>query len=149
MRRREFITLFSGAAASPLVAWPLATRAQQQRLPMVGLLSPGSPDTRRVQLAAIHQGLAETGFVEGRNYVMEYRWWGDQQDRLPALAAELVGLRPAVIVAPSGTAGGLAAKAASTTIPIVFEMGVDPVALGLVPALNRPGGNVTGITSLN
>jgi putative tryptophan/tyrosine transport system substrate-binding protein len=144
MRRRTFITLLGGAAAVPLAA-----RAQQREMPVVGLLSPGSPDTRRVQLAAIRRGLTETGYVEGRNYAMEYRWWGDQQNRLPALAAELVGLRPAVIVAPSGAAGGLAAKAATTTIPIVFEMGVDPVALGLVPSLNRPGGNVTGITSLN
>jgi putative tryptophan/tyrosine transport system substrate-binding protein len=144
MKRREFIIFASGAA----IGWPLAARSQQPTMPVLGFLNVESAQGYAGPLAAFLKGLGETGFVEGRNVAIEYRWAEGHVERLPEMAADLVRKQVTVIAATS-TPAAIAAKAATTTIPIVFESATDPIRLGLVPSLNHPGGNVTGATQTN
>jgi putative ABC transport system substrate-binding protein len=144
MRRRDFIATLGSVAA-----WPLSALAQQPAMPVIGVLSPGAPELRAIPLASIRSGLAEAGFVEGRNITIEYRWAGDDLERLEVLAAELVRREVRVIIALGGERGALAAKAATSSVPIVFNISGDPVEMGLVKSLNRPGGNLTGGTALS
>jgi len=145
MQRRQFITFVGGT----VMAWPLSARAQQSAMPVVGLLHPGRPDSYTQPLAAFQKGLNELGFVDGQNLAIEYRWADTEYERFPSLAADLVRRQVNVVVVLASTPGTLAAKAATTTIPIVFGIGGDPVALGLVASMRRPGGNMTGVTLLN
>jgi putative ABC transport system substrate-binding protein len=144
MRRREFICFIGGAAA-----WPFGARAQRPAMPVIGFLSSLAPSDLIFVMPAFHEGLGGTGFVEGQNVTIEYRWAAGDYQRLPGLSADLVRRKVAVIAAISGTPAALAAKAATTTIPIVFAIGGDPIAPGLVPSLSHPGGNVTGVSFYN
>ena len=148
MRRREFITLLGGTAAAPSLLWPLTARAQQAAMPVVGLLHAGTQEGGAGVLAAFRKGLSETGFVEGRNLAIEFRWGLGSPDRRSEAAADLIRRKVDVIAAPTCSTCALAAKALTKTIPIVFSTSIDPVKLGLVGALNQPGGNVTGFTDM-
>jgi putative tryptophan/tyrosine transport system substrate-binding protein len=148
MRRRDFITLLGGTVAT----WPPAASAEQQAqpaMPVIGYLGAETPSAFASRLAAFRQGLGESGYVEGRNVAIEFRWAEGQHNKLPALAADLVGRQVAVIVAPGGAPAAIAAKSVTATTPIIFEMGADPIATGLVDSLSRPSGNVTGVSSLS
>jgi putative tryptophan/tyrosine transport system substrate-binding protein len=144
MKRRKFITLLGGASA-----WPLVARAQQPAMPVIGFLNPTTPEAVAEPIRGLRQGLKDSGYVEGENLTIEYRWADNQAERLPAMAAELIRRRVSLIVATGGGQAPLAAKAATTALPIVFNTADDPVSLGLVASLAQPGGNVTGVSILS
>jgi len=148
IRRRDVITLLGGAAAMSSSLWPLAARAQQRTLPVIGILGSSTAESLATRLPVFKQALKETGFVESQNVTIEHRWANDEYDRLPDMAADLVRRRVSLIAAIGNNLPARAAKSATTTIPIVFHMGADPVQLGLVASLNKPGGNITGVTAL-
>ena len=149
MRRREFITLLGGAAVAPSLLWPLAARAQQPAMSVIGYIGPQPSELSADRLSAFQQGLKEAGYVEGRNVAIQYRWADNHYDRIPGFLAELIGRRVAVIAMAGSTPGVVAAKSMNSPIPVVFSVAGDPVQLGLVASLNRPGGNLTGMTVWN